>query len=90
MGNGGVYEAKEDTLCALYIKSLLLEEDFDIESKALHLKEDGGEHFFKTTNQEFCPEEDFWMCIKTNRFPFILKVMKDEMGKNVIIREDIC
>jgi len=87
MGNGGVREAKEDTLCANYIKSLLLDEDFDIESKVLLLKEDGGEQFFNPNNQDVFPERDFWMCIKVNIYSFILKVVKGEMGENIIIKE---
>lgn len=88
MGNGGVYEAKEDTLCAKYIKSLLLDEDFDIENSVLLLREDGGEHFFNPNNQDVFPEQDFWMCTKVNAFPFILKVEKDEMERNIIIKEN--
>ena len=89
MGNAGEREAKEDTLCANYIKSLLLNEDFDIESKVLLLKEDGGEHFFNPNNQDVFPQQDFWMCIKLNIFSFILKVAKDERGENIIIKENI-
>lgn len=89
MGNGGVREAKEDILCANYIKSLLLDEDFDIESKVLLLKEDGGEHFFNPNKQDVFPEQDFWLCTKVNIFSFILKVEKDEMGENIIIKESM-
>jgi len=84
MGNGGVCEAKEDTLCANYIKSILLSEDFDIENKVLLLREDGGKHFFNPSNQDVFPEQDFWMCTKLNVFPFVLKVEKDEMARNII------
>lgn len=83
MGNGGIREANEDILCANYIKSLLLYEDFDIENKVLLLKEDGGEHFFNPDNQDVYPEEDFWMCIKVNIFPFVLKIEENEMGEYV-------
>lgn len=89
MGNGGVREAKEDLLCANYIKSLLLKEDFDIERKVLNLKEDGGEHFFNQNMQEVYPEQDFWMCIKVNLFSFILKVEKVNKGENIILQEKI-
>lgn len=88
MGNGGVHEAKEDILCATYIKNLLINEDFDIESKLVDLKKDGGEHFFNSNNKDVFPEEDFWMCTKVNIFSFVLKVEKDEMGWNIIIKEN--
>jgi 2-phosphosulfolactate phosphatase len=90
MGNGGVVEAKEDSLCAKYIQSLLLGEKFDIEAKVMDLKEDGGEHFFHKENQDVFPQEDFWMCIKYNVFPFVLKVCKDKSGMKTIIKEEIC
>lgn len=89
MGNGGIREAKEDILCAYYIKSLLLCEEFDIESKVLLLKEDGGEHFFYLNNQNVYPEEDFWMCIKENIFLFILKIEINEMGEYVSVKQNI-
>jgi len=90
MGNRGIREAKEDTLCACYIKSLILNEDLDIANKILLLKEDGGEHFFDPKNQDVFPEEDFWMCTKLNIFPFVLKVKKDAMNRDIIVKEDIC
>lgn len=89
MGNGGIWEAKEDILCAHYLKSLLLDEEFDIDNRVLQLKEDGGEHFFNPNNQGVFPEQDFWMCIKVNLFSFILKVEKNEIGENIMIKEDI-
>ncbi len=89
MGNGGVSEAKEDILCATYIKSLLINEDFDIESKLVDLKVDGGEHFFISNNKDIFPEEDFWMCTKVNIFSFVLKVKNTEIGENIIIKENI-
>lgn len=89
MGNGGLFEAKEDTLCANYIKSLLLDEDYDIENKVLLLRENGGERFFDPSNQDVFPEQDFWMCTKLNIFPFVLKVEKDEMERNIIKKKSV-
>lgn len=81
MGNGGVRPAKEDELCAEYIKSLLEGKEMeDIEQRVKDLQTDGGEHFFDIERQQIFPQEDFWMCIKYNRFPFVIRIEKDGKG----------
>lgn len=81
MGNGGVREAKEDVLCARYIKTLAEGKYFDIDEQIRLLREDGGEHFFDPENQEVFPEADFWMCTKHDIFPFVLRVERREDGR---------
>ena len=89
MGNGGVRTAPEDELCAEYIKSILEDKKFlDFEQRVSDLRHNGGEHFFVQSEQEVFPEADFWMCINYNRFPFVIKVEKDEIGF-VTRREDV-
>lgn len=80
MGNGGVREAKEDILCAEYIRSLLTGQDIGIDKRIAGLRQDGGEHFFVKETQEVFPEEDFYMCIENDRFPFVLKAEPDGRG----------
>ena len=81
MGNAGVAPALEDELCAEYIKSILEGNEMpDIESRAAALRYTGGSHFFDKERQEIYPEEDFWMCVKCNRFPFVIQIEKDETG----------
>lgn len=81
MGNGGVRPATEDELCAEYIKSILEGRAFpDFEQRVSDLKNYGGEHFFDSSIQDIFPEADFWMCIEYNKFPFVIKVEKDELG----------
>ena len=81
MGNAGVRPAAEDELCAEYIKSILVGKEFqDIEQRTADLRNHGGEHFFDQAKQHIYPEADFWMCIKYNRFPFVIRVEKDEIG----------
>ena len=81
MGNAGVAPALEDELCAEYIKSILEGNEMpDIESRAAALRDTGGSHFFDKERQEIYPEEDFWMCVKCNRFPFVIQIEKDETG----------
>lgn len=81
MGNGGVRPAKEDELCAEYIKSLLEGNELpNFEQRVAELQNDGGQHFFDKTRQEIFPQDDFLMCIKYNKFPFVIQIEKDDIG----------
>lgn len=81
MGNAGVRSAAEDELCAEYIKSILDGEELqDMPQRTLALQKNGGEHFFDKGRQHIYPQDDFWMCIRYNRFPFVIRVECDEMG----------
>lgn len=81
MGNEGVRPAAEDELCAEYIKSLLEGSEMqNFEKRVAELKDNGGQHFFDDTKQDIFPQDDFWMCIKYNQFPFIIQIQKDENG----------
>lgn len=81
MGNGGVRPATEDELCAEYIKSLLEGNELpDMDERVASLQIKGGEHFFDKARQEVFPEADFWLCIMYNRFPFVIRIEKDEEG----------
>lgn len=94
MGNGGVRLAPEDELCAEYIKSILEGREFlDLEQKVNSLKNNGGEHFFDKSRQHIFPEADFYMCVKYNKFPFVIAIEKDEIGfvtkkKNVLAKTE--
>ena len=73
--------AAEDELCAEYIKSILDGEDLpNMGERVADLQFHGGEHFFNPDTQEVFPEPDFWMCIKYDRFPYVLEITKDEIG----------
>ena len=81
MGNGGIAPAKEDELCAEYIRSILEGAELpDMDERVKRLRYEGGAHFFDRQNQDVFPEPDFWMCIEYNKFDFVLRVEKDEKG----------
>lgn len=81
MGNAGVRPAAEDELCAEYIKSLVEGAELpDFEKRVEDLQRHGGEHFFDENRQEIYPKEDFFMCVQYDRFPFVIRIEKDEMG----------
>lgn len=81
MGNAGVRPAAEDELCAEYIKSLVEGVELpDFEQRVADLQKHGGDHFFDEAQQEIYPKEDFWMCVKYDKFPFVIHVEQDELG----------
>ncbi len=81
MGNAGVRPAAEDELCAEYIKSLVEGTEFpDFEKRVADLQRYGGDHFFDENRQEIYPKEDFFMCIQYDKFPFVIKINRDEHG----------
>jgi len=81
MGNAGVREAAEDLLCAEYIRSLLLDAPLpDMDARTQALRWHGGEHFFNPHTQEIYPEPDFWLCVKRDQFPFVLRAVTDQDG----------
>ncbi|GMQ58721.1 hypothetical protein AN1V17_31160 [Vallitalea sediminicola] len=88
MGNGGVYEAKEDVLCANYIKSLLLNEEPDLANLEAELINNGGERFQNTDTQDSQPKEDFHLCLDYDIFDFIIRADKidDSIYKMVQLR----
>ena len=80
MGNMGTAPAKEDELCAAYIRSLLEGNGMpDVQQRAHALRFDGGAHFFDPNRTDF-PEPDFWLCTDCDRFPFVIRVHSDETG----------
>ena len=81
MGNGGIRRAEEDILCAEYIRSLVIGDPMeDLQERIGTLPTRGGAHFFNPDTQDVFPEPDFWLCMKNDRFSFVLRIEKDEMG----------
>ena len=81
MGKGGVRPTVEDTLCAEYIKSLLEGNGLpDLEQRIDDLRKHGGQLFFDKERQRDYPEGDFWMCVKYDQFPFVLRIDRDQAG----------
>lgn len=84
MGNGGESEAKEDTFCAQYIKSLLEGKNPNLDQEIEDLKNIAGKRFFNPKLQHIFPERDFYLAIELNKFNFVLRVEKDSEGMNYI------
>ena len=80
-GHSGKSPAPEDELCAQYIKSLLTGEEItDFSERVDNLRYDGGQHFFDEKQNHIFPQKDFFMCTEYDKFDFIIRVNKDELG----------
>ena len=89
MGNGGKSEAREDTLCANYIKSLLEGKNPNLDKEIEELKSIAGKRFFDKNLQDIFPERYFFLSTEVNKFNFVLKVEEDNDGISYIKRIDI-
>ena len=84
MGNAGVRTAGEDMLCALYIRSILEGQPMFVQPLADALRETDGAKFFDPARTEF-PQADFPLCVDCDRFPFVLRLERDERGRNRMV-----
>jgi len=74
MGYRATKPSYEDQLCALYIESLLKNNEIDISKQIESLKQGDGSRFFEYGNQGHSPESDFYKCTNLNYFPFVLRI----------------
>lgn len=81
MGFENLRPTEEDTVCAEYMRALLLGETYDLRAKLPELKKGPGARFFVPQDQPFAPERDFYLCTQADRFPFALQLMPDECGR---------
>ena len=89
MGNGGESEAREDTLCAEYIKSLLEGKNPNLDYEIENLKNMAGKRFFDPKLQDIFPERDFYLSTELNKFNFVLKVEEDDKGLNYVKKIEV-
>lgn len=89
MGVRTIREAPEDTLCARYIKSLLLGENFDITREISEVKKTCDQRFFQPELQNEFPETDFTLAMDYDKFDFVLKLKKDKTGRDYIEKIEV-
>lgn len=80
MGLEAKSPTEEDTLCAEYIKSILLNTPISLEEEIEKLKTTSGAKFFDKEQSEVFPEEDFYLSTRFDIFNFVLKLKKN-IGK---------
>ncbi|MGI6029726.1 MAG: 2-phosphosulfolactate phosphatase [Candidatus Heteroscillospira sp.] len=82
MGLKGKRLAAEDELCARYIRSILEENELDMQAELEKLRTDEtSQRFFDPGTQDVFPQEDYWMCTDVDKFGFVLRV--ERTGEDV-------
>ena len=89
MGLEAKAPTEEDTLCAEYIKSLLLGTNIDMEREIESLKYTSGAKFFDKSQSDVFPEADFPMCTDLDKFNFVMKLYPGEYGCGYMRRINI-
>ena len=80
MGLAAEEETEEDTLCARYIRALLLGETLDMPKEIESLRYTSGAKFFDPARQDAFPMPDFALCTALDRFPFAMRLKKQSDG----------
>ncbi|MDP8220304.1 MAG: 2-phosphosulfolactate phosphatase [Candidatus Stygibacter frigidus] len=73
MGWAGQRPTQEDTICADYLHHLITGSKFNYPDYIYKIFSTDGQRFFDPENQSSMPREDFFLCLRPNIFPFILK-----------------
>ena len=91
MGLAGERPTDEDTLCALYIKSLLEDQPLkDMKQRVADLKRTDGAKFFDPAQQSVFPQRDFELSTIVGECPFVLRLTKDpETGLDCMERVEV-
>ena len=79
----------EDTVCAEYMRALLLGEAYDLPARIPELRDGPGRRFFVPEDQSFAPREDFALCVQYDRFPFALRLAREPDGTAFSERVDV-
>ena len=87
MGLEAAAKTAEDTLCAEYIKSILIGTTIDMEKGIKDLMHTDGAKFFDPKQQEVFPEKDFELCTKVDKFDFVMKLYKTQSGLSYMKKE---
>ena len=82
MGYEDRVPTEEDTVCAEYIRSILLKQPYDQAAAVKLMRETSGQRFFIPEDQSFAPQRDFALCIQFDQFPFAMEIRQDEAGRN--------
>ena len=80
MGYATMYPTEEDTFCAEYIRDLLLGREVNMPQIIETIRLSSGRRLFDPKNQAHSPETDFYLCLETGKFNFVLKAEPWENG----------
>jgi 2-phosphosulfolactate phosphatase len=80
MGYSAVTKTEEDTLCAEYIYNKLNGLYMDFNKIVNKIRQTSGKRFFDPAKADYCPSEDFNLCLDLDRFDFIIRAEKQQNG----------
>jgi 2-phosphosulfolactate phosphatase len=89
MGYRATVSADEDLLCAHLIEDRLMDKNSNFEDSIINLKNSSGKRFFLTSNSDFSPPTDFFLCTMLDRFNFVLRAEKRNDGNIDLIKIDL-
>ena len=89
MGFQNEYPTLEDTVCAEYMRAMLLDKPYDPAVREPELRKGPGARFFIPEHQSFAPEHDYYLSLEANRFPFALEIAYDENGERYTQKVEI-
>jgi 2-phosphosulfolactate phosphatase len=89
MGWAGRRPTREDTVCADYINHLLTGAQFNFPDYIYEIYNTDGKRFFQPENQDSMPREDFFLCLRRDIFPFVLKAEVQSDGNIHLYRKNI-
>ena len=89
MGLEALAPTEEDTLCAEYIKALLLGEKIDMEKGIENLKYTSGAKFFDEAQNDVFPKADFALCTDLDRFDFVMRLDPPTDGIRFMRRAEV-
>ncbi len=92
MGFESYEPSDEDTLCAEYIRSIVLGDPIPMEelkARAAAMRYTSGARFFLPEGQSHSPKEDFYLCTQIDLFDFVLHVVVGEEGVHEVRLEHI-
>ncbi|MBN2480235.1 MAG: 2-phosphosulfolactate phosphatase [Bacteroidales bacterium] len=78
MGYAARHPIEEDSLCAEYLKQKLEKHEPDFAAMVEDIRNTSGKRFFNPETQEYCPKEDFDLCLRLDAFDFVIKAERDE------------
>jgi 2-phosphosulfolactate phosphatase len=89
MGYRATHSAEEDLLCAELISDRLNGGEGNFEKKISDLRSSSGSRFFNSSNLEFSPPTDFFLCTMTDRFDFALRADRRTDGNINLTKVEI-
>jgi len=84
MGYAAERPIEEDSYCAEYIRNSLEGLETDYHSMSDNIRETSGRRFFRADTQDYSPSTDFYLCLHLNRFNFVLRATKTDLGADLM------